>query len=214
MLGERAGQLGRRLGEAARARGVAAAIAPAAPDLRWLAGLVDVPVLAQHVDPLDAGPATGYTPAEAIAAAGAVGSLVNHSEHPLSDVEVGRAVQRLVALGLVPVVCARDLDVAAELAQFRPPYLAVEPPELIGGPVSVSSARPELLSGAVEVVHAVSPGTAVLCGAGIRSGADVRRALELGTDGVLVASAVTLARDPAAALRELLSGFPEGSARS
>ena len=188
--------------------GVRAAIAPAAPDLGTLSHRLTVPVLAQHVDPIDPGASTGFTPPEALAAAGVAGSLVNHSEHPLSQLEVGRAVQHLTALGLVAVVCARDIDVAAELARFRPPYLAVEPPELIGGPVSVSSARPEVIRGAGEVVHAVAPATAVLCGAGVRTAEDVRRALELGSDGILVASAVTLARKPSAAIDTLLRGFP------
>jgi triosephosphate isomerase len=45
----------------------------------------------------------------------------------------------------------------------------------------------------------------VLCGAGVNSGEDVATALKLGADGVLLASAVTKASDPAAVLANLLS---------
>jgi triosephosphate isomerase (TIM) len=183
------------------------AIAPAAPDLARICASVAIPVLAQHVDPLDAGPFTGFVPPEAVRAAGAWGSLVNHSEHPIPAVDVRDAVRRLGALGLAAVVCARDVAAARRLARSRPPYLAVEPPELIGGDRAVSTARPEVVSGSVNAVRSVAPGTLVLCGAGVHDRRDVKRAIELGSSGVLVASAVTRAANPKAAIEELLAGF-------
>jgi triosephosphate isomerase len=183
------------------------AIAPAMTDLAAVAGSVAIPVLAQHVDPIDPGPTTGFVPVPAIVAAGARGSLVNHAEHPLSGRAIAATTHRLGEAGLAAVVCARDSRVAGRLAAFRPPYLAIEPPELIGGDRAVSTAKPGVLVAGVSAVHAVSPSTRVLCGAGVRGRGDVRRALELGTEGILVASAVALARRPRAAIDELLAGF-------
>ena len=208
------GQLGRAsersariLEEAGAAAGVAVAVAPATPDLGRVAAAVSIPVLAQHVDVVSAGAFTGFVPPEAVRASGAWGSLVNHSEHPVPVRRIDETVQRLRALGLSAVVCARDVPVAARLARARPPYLAVEPPELIGGDRAVSTARPEVISGSVDAVHRVAPGTRVLCGAGVHDRHDVHRALELGSVGVLVSSAVARAPDPKAAIDELLSGF-------
>ena len=206
-LGAGAERTARLLEEVGKAAGVAVAIAPPMPDLGRVAAAVAIPVLAQHVDPLDAGPFTGFVPPEAIRAAGGWGSLVNHSEHPVTNVDARDAVRRLSALGLVSVVCARDVLAARRLARAHPLYIAVEPPELIGGDRAVSTARPEVVSGSVEAVHAVAPGTRVLCGAGVHDRRDVRRAIELGSAGVLVASAVTRSADPRAALEELLAGF-------
>jgi triosephosphate isomerase len=45
----------------------------------------------------------------------------------------------------------------------------------------------------------------VLCGAGVKTGKDVRRALELGAKGVLLASGVVKAKDPRKALQDLVS---------
>jgi len=191
----------------ARELGVAAAVAPPLPDLSRVATSVSIPVLAQHVDPGEGGARTGFTPVEAIAAAGGKGSLVNHSERPLPFPLIEEAVRRLAERSLIAVVCAPDVASARHLATTRPPYLAIEPPELIGGDRAVSSARPEVVSEGVREVHAVSPTTRVLCGAGIHDRRDVARALELGTDGVLVASAVTRAPDVERAIRELLSGY-------
>jgi triosephosphate isomerase len=110
------------------------------------------------------------------------------------------------------VVCAKDVDDARRLARYRPAYLAVEPPELIGGDRSVATAQPEVIRDAVRAVREVSPTTSVLCGAGVHDRNDVRIALELGAVGVLVASAVTRVADCDEAIGELLAGYPSRSA--
>jgi len=206
-LGSGAERLARTLEEEGRAAGVAVAIAPAAPDIGRIAAAVSIPVLAQHVDAVDVGPRTGFVPPEAVQRAGGWGSLVNHSEHPLAPTAITATVERLEGLNLVAVVCARDVRTARRVAETRPAYIAVEPPELIGGNRSVSTARPELVTRAVSAAHREAPGTWVLCGAGVHDRDDVAKALELGSEGVLVASAVTLAHDPKAAIAELLAGY-------
>ena len=55
------------------------------------------------------------------------------------------------------------------------------------------------------MVKAANPSVRGLCGAGVKNGADVAKALELGTEGVLLASGVTKADDPIAVLRDLVS---------
>jgi triosephosphate isomerase (TIM) len=191
-----------------RASGIAGAIAPAAPDLGTLAQRLGIAVVAQHADPFEAGPHTGYVVPEAIVSVGGRGSLLNHSERPLPASTIAVTLQRLEAVGLTAILCASDVAQSRELASFSPQYLAVEPPELIGGTRSVSTAKPSVVSGTVAAVREVSPGTSVLCGAGIHNREDVRRAFELGTEGILVSSAVARASDPARAIDELLAGFP------
>jgi triosephosphate isomerase (TIM) len=200
--------MGQALDEALRASGVAGAIAPATPDLGVLARALRIPVLAQHADAAEAGAHTGYIVPEAIAAAGGRGSIVNHSEHPLALPEIAAVLERLSALGLEAILCARDVEDSRRVAHLHPQYLAVEPPELIGGTLSVSTAQPTVVSGTVTAVREVWPATHVLCGAGIHNRVDVQRAFELGAEGILVSSAVTRAADPAQAIAELLAGFP------
>ena len=206
-IGEGAVRVAKVLESVGLELGVATAVAPPMPDLAHVAASVSIPVIAQHVDPGESGARTGFVPVAAVEAAGARGSLVNHSEHPMEIVHIEETVRRLTERKLVAVVCAADVGPAARLAQTHPPYLAVEPPELIGGDRAVSTARPEVVSGTVSAVRAVSPSTRVLCGAGVHDRRDVARALELGAEGVLVASAVTRAPDAERAIRELLAGF-------
>ncbi len=212
-IGTGAREMGRTLAQFSKMTGVSVAIAPTPPLVGLLASELTIPVLAQHADPFEAGARTGHVPPAAVRASGAVGSLVNHSEHRLPRDAIAAVVRLLEAEGLTAVVCAGDVAESRELAALcKPPYLAVEPPELIGGDVSVSRAKPEVIRATVEAVHQVSPATRVLCGAGIKNAEDVRRSLELGAEGVLVASAVANARDPPAAIQELLGGFPSAPA--
>ncbi len=213
VLGPRAIAFARELERAGRAAGVAVAVAPPTPQLETVAGGVRIPVLAQHVDAGLAGPSTGFVPVRSIVAAGARGSLVNHSEHPVAPDAARAAVAELGAVGLSAVVCAPTPRAARNLAAAKPPYVAIEPPELIGGRRAVSTARPAVIGEGVRAVRAVSPRTRVLCGAGIHDRDDVRRALELGAEGVLVASAVALAPRPRRVLQDLLAGFDERPSR-
>lgn len=189
--------------------GVPVALAPPLAELAPLARrkAVPLPLYAQHCDPHAPGAATGWVTAEALAAAGAVGSLVNHAEHKVPHGQVAATVARLHAAGLSSLVCADSLAEARALAALKPRLLAIEPPELIGGDVSVTSADPAIVRDAAKAVKAVSPRTKVLCGAGVKTGEDVAAALRLGAHGVLLASGVVKAKDPLAALRGLAAGL-------
>jgi triosephosphate isomerase len=185
--------------------GAVIGVAPSYMDLHPIAQHFEIPVYAQHVDGVAQGAFTGHVTAPALRQAGAAGSLVNHSERRLTIAGVEAAVSALRGEGLTSVLCTNNEATSAAGAAFGPDYVAIEPPELIGSGVSVSKANPAIIERSVAAVHGVNPKVKVLTGAGIQSGECVKIALELGTDGVLLASSVVKAADPAAALRELVS---------
>ena len=74
-----------------------------------------------------------------------------------------------------PVCRAADVEEAKALAKLNPTYIAVEPPELIGGDISVTTADPAIVSDTVAAVKSVQPKVRVLCGAGVKSGKTWRR---------------------------------------
>jgi triosephosphate isomerase len=204
----RAAALYRACNQAARSTGADIALAPPLGELAALARRDgEVVLLAQHVDPHHMGAATGWVTVEAIQAAGAVGSIVNHAEHKVPHAQVAATIARLDKAKLIPLVCADSLAEVEALARLRPRMLAIEPPALIGGNISVTTADPAIVSDAVRAVRRISPRTKVLCGAGVKNGEDVATALRLGAYGVLLASGVVKARNPGAVLRELASGL-------
>ncbi|MCI0503429.1 triose-phosphate isomerase [Candidatus Micrarchaeota archaeon] len=165
-------------------------------------------VFAQHADPEPAGAHTGAINAEMIKAAKARGSLVNHSEKRVADPSrIKATIDRLHEQHLESLVCAATTKEAAGIASFSPTYIAVEPPELIGSGISVSKARPEIVINSVKAVTEVNHNVKVLCGAGVSNAEDARKALELGAEGVLLASAFVKAKDPKAFLSGLASAF-------
>jgi triosephosphate isomerase len=176
--------------------GVCVGVAPQYVDIAIIAGKVNVPVFAQHIDPIPYGSFTGHVLPESVKYAGAVGTLINHSEKRLKLADIDAAITRAHEVGLISVVCTNNTPVSASAAALKPEMIAVEPPELIGTGIPVSKARPEVVTGTVEAVKRINPKVTVLCGAGITSGDDVAAAIKLGTEGVLVASGIVKAKDP------------------
>lgn len=172
-----------------------AAVCAAAPNLE---------VWTQHLDPIGWGSNTGWLHPETAISRGASGTIINHAEHKVEHSHVKSLLNQLPSE--FPVcACAADIEEAKALATLSPDFIAVEPPELIGGDISVTSADPGIVSGTAEAVKAANHHVRVLCGAGVKNGADVAKALELGTEGVLLASGVTKADDPRAVLSDLVS---------
>jgi triosephosphate isomerase len=182
--------------------GVSMAVAPQLADLATVAKTVGIPVLAQHVDPIEPGGFTGHVLAESVKEAGAVGALVNHSERRLKLSDIDEVVRLTRKKGLISCVCANNPSVSVAVATLRPDIIAIEPPELIGTGIPVSKAKPEVITSTVELVRKVNSDVVILCGAGISHGEDVVAALKLGTQGVLVASGIVKAKNPYAVMRE------------
>jgi len=180
--------------------GVAVGIAPQYVDIAPIAQAVSIPVFAQHIDPVTHGSFTGHVLPESVKEAGAVGTLINHSERRLKLADIDAAITRAQQVDLVTVICSNNSTVSAAVAALKPNMVAVEPPELIGTGIPVSKAKPEIVSSTVDLVKRVNPEVIILCGAGITTGEDVAAALKLGTQGVLVASGIVKAKDPYKAL--------------
>ena len=167
------------------------------------AGFPELLLWAQHTDAAALGSCTGQLPAPFLAQAGARGTLLNHSERRFEHAEdLQKAHQFAKEAGLNTCVCAESADeIGRFAAEIKPDLLAFEPPELIGGTVSVTT-RPQAISAALSQ----SGGVPLLVGAGVKTAQDTQVARELGAAGVLLASGVTSAADPAAALRQLAQG--------
>lgn len=208
-LGKKSVSLAEDVMEAGDEKDIHVGVSPQYADLYRVTSQVDVPVFAQHVDDLEPGRGTGYLLPEAAKKAGSVGSLVNHSERRLEKEEIGKRVERLKEIDMTSVVCAEDPDAAAEVAEFSPDMVAVEPPELIGTGRSVSQVKPDVIEKTVDKVHNVDPDVHVLCGAGVSNKEDVKIALELGAEGILIASAVVKADDSKEKMLNLADGALE-----
>ncbi len=180
-------------------------VCPQPCDIRMLSENTKVPLLAQHIDPVEPGSNTGRLLLETMKSAGAQGTLINHSERRLKFSAVDRIVARCKENELKTIICANNPDVSASAAALGPDFVAYEPPELIGGDISVSDAKPELVEKAVEKVKKVDPDVGVLCGAGVKNGEDVKSALDLGTEGVLLASGLVKAENKKEVIKDLES---------
>ena len=205
--GKNALKLAKICNKVSKETGKAIAISVQALDLKEISKNVEISVLSQHIDGEDFGAKTGHVLPNAVILAGGVGSLLNHSEDQYSFEELKKASDKMKELGLVRVICANTPKKAAEVAKLSPEFIAIEPPELIGTLVSVSKVNPRVITDTIEIVKKVDPKIKVLCGAGVATKEDVKKAIELGSSGILIATAIVKAKNPEKILKEMVSEF-------
>ena len=194
--GKKAIELAQIAEKAAKETGANIIVVPQFADIAKVAETVDIPVFAQHIDPIKPGNCTGHILAESVKEAGAVGTLINHSEMQLRLADVDAVVRLALEKDLLSCVCTSNPSISAAVAYLNPDIISIEPPELIGTGVAVSKAHPEDVTNTIRLVRKVNEKAIILCGAGISHGEDVAAALKLGTQGVLVASGIVKAKDP------------------
>ncbi len=163
-------------------------------------------IFAQHVDAFEPGAHTGAVLPEALVNLRIKGSLINHSERRCPDL-VQATVKRMKDAKLESLVCAESPEECTKFARFRPSFIAVEPPELIGSGKSISKKQPDVITESLNRVHKISTEIPLLVGAGVSTAKDVEVALALGATGVLLASAFVKAPEPVKFLEDLAKPF-------
>jgi len=191
--------------KAQRATGIAVFLCVEAADIRTVAQAVDLPVWAQHIDPVKPQRATGFITAYQVFRAGAKGTLLNHSEHPLAFAQLKLAVQLAKDEGLKTLVFVKNLDLARQAGSLEPEYLALEEPSLISSGKAMVEVAEEKEK--VQAFFKLNLDSLLLIGAGISCRQDVVESVRLGAKGVVVSSAVVLADDPQKVVEDLALGF-------
>ena len=198
-----------RLAEAAervsKKLGVEIIVCPPGPMLSAVSTAVRIPVFSQAVQESRTEQSTGAVVPEAVKAAGARGTILNHSENRADEKVVKRLAPRLEAMGLEVCLCVNSVAEATRYATLGTSFLAIEPPELIGSGRAVSTAKPFIVEGTVSSARRAGYKGRILCGAGIVGRGDVQRALELGADGMLVASGIVKSDNWARKISEIAS---------
>ena len=203
--GENALELARALKSASEESGITMVAAPQAADIYRIQDQISLPIFAQHIDPITPGGHTGSNLIETLIEAGISGSLINHSENRMKLADIDEVIQLCKQNDIESCVCTNNIATSKAIATFSPDAVAVEPPELIGTGIPVSQAQPEVVEDSVKGVKSINKKIKVLCGAGISTGDDMKDAMDLGADGVLLASGIVKAENPKEALLDLVS---------
>lgn len=199
--------LAKQAEKASKETGVQIAISPQFVDIGPIASEVEIPIFSQHIDAIKPGSHTGHILAASIKEAGAIGSLINHSEKQLKLSDIDSIINITKKINLISCVCVNNPNVSSAVSALNPDIVSIEPPELIGTGVAVSKAQPEIVTNTVKLVKKINDKPVILCGAGISKPEDVSVAIKLGTKGILVASAVVKAKNP----YELLCKFAKAA---
>ncbi len=198
--------------EVSKETGVDVIVAPPFTMLKETKDLVKT--IAQGVDEVDPGAFTAHITWFELKQSGVAGTLLNHSEERYSYSKGGeiaydklqQAIEKCKAAGLETYVCVENLEEARKVAAMEPTAVAYEPPELIGGNISVTSAHPDIVKEFSDLIKENSS-SLPLIGAGVKRAEDAKKSVELGAGGVLVASGIVLANGFKAEIRDLASAM-------
>ena len=196
--GIKALELAHDLESAASESGVTMVAAPQAADIYRISQEASLPIFAP-------GGHTGSNLINTLIDAGVSGSLINHSEQRMKLADIAEVVGLCAENDIESCVCTNNIETSKAVAALAPTAVAVEPPELIGTGIPVSQAQPEVVEDTVKEVKSINKDVKVLCGAGITTGDDMKAAMDLGADGVLLASGIIKAESPKDALLDLVS---------
>ncbi len=198
-------ELAHDLESAASESGITMVAAPQAADIYRISEETSIPIFAQHIDAISPGGHTGSNLINTLIEAGISGTLINHSENRMKLADIAEVVKLCKENNIESCVCTNNIETSKAIAALGPVAVAVEPPELIGTGIPVSQAQPEVVENSVKEVKAINKKVKVLCGAGITTGDDMKAAMDLGADGVLLASGIVKAENPKEALLDLVS---------
>jgi len=151
-------------------------------DIRRINQQLGVQVWAQHLDPIDPDRHSGWLSPYSAKLAGAAGTVINHAEHEIDFDTITKTIAK-----------CQDYDLKT---------LVITRPDLIGSQTAMIEAEPENIKKVIDMAS-----MPVIIGAGIQTGEHVKKTVQLGGAGVILASAVVKAQDPESALRDLASGF-------
>lgn len=174
-------------------------------DLAQVAKSIKSPVWVQHIDPVKCGKNTGKVTALSVSQWGAKGTLINHSEFPLNEVQIAEVVDLAKLRKLRMMVLVKDLKLAKFADKLKPQFIGFEEPDLIGGKIAIveSEKMCKKIKEFVKLLKHAKPAV----GAGINKKSDVEKSVELGAKGILVASSVVLSPNPEKVLLDLASAF-------
>lgn len=181
-----------------------AIVAVSAIDIEMIKSKTKLTVIAQHADPQDSNRATGYNTLKALKDAGAKGTLINHSEHPVTISDIFKTLILSKKLKIKGIVCTSNLRGMKSILNYRKikPYaIAFEDSKLIGTGKSITKYESEDIKKFVAIMKKTN--IIPLCGAGISKAEDVQQAYKLGCKGVLIASTIANAKNPIPLLKEL-----------
>lgn len=164
-----------------------------------------LPVFAQHIDPVEPGKNTGFTTWMAIKENGAIGVILNHSEHRIGMENIKKTLEICQRENLETLVCVENTSEALEIDKYNPDMIALEDPVLIGGDVSIVKNE----AGKIKVQEFIAQNLKAKClvGAGVKNQEDIRVSLSIGASGVLLASGIAKATNPREILEDLCQGF-------
>lgn len=176
--------------------------------------LVDLPTIAketnnliitaQHMDSLKPGRGMGHVLPEALGHVGIKAVVLNHAEKPLTIAELDATIKRAKEVGLATIVCSDTVEQCRAIAELNPDVMICEPDSLIG---TGNSSNEDYIKSTTAAVRSINPNILIMQAAGVSTGQDVEKIMQLGADGTGGTSGIIKAPSWEAKIAEMMSAL-------
>ncbi|URW91778.1 triose-phosphate isomerase [Lacticaseibacillus paracasei] len=161
-------------------------------------------ITAQHMDAITPGRGMGHVLPEALRDAGVQAVVLNHAENPLEIGVLDKTIHRAREVGLMSIICSDTPSESRAIASLHPTMMICEPSSLIG---TGSISNDDYIKATNEEVRQVDSEVLIMQAAGVSTGEDVKKVLELGADGTGGTSGIINAPDWRVKLEEMMSAM-------
>lgn len=203
-FGNKGVNLGKIIKKVADESGERIIIAASALDSFRLHEATGAEIWLQNIDEFYEGRGTGWISFKQAQELGINGSLLNHSEHKISQGKVKKILKNKPDSFEIALCVSSLGQISKWAAKSRADYLMYEPPSLIASPdKSVATDQ----SASIKNALLASPKIPLIVGAGIKNKEDIKICSKLGVNSIALSSAFVHSSDPEAFLKQLISGF-------
>lgn len=161
-------------------------------------------VTSQSADGNGLGRGMGRTLLESLKFIGVGATFLNHMEAPISFNDLISTIERAKELEIVTIVCADTIEQAKSIAYLKPDIILCEQNKLIG---TGQTSNEQYIIETTSAIKKIDENILVMQGAGITTGNDVAKYINLNADGTGISSVITSSSNKKELLKEILSGL-------
>ena len=156
----------------------------------------------QSCDEFDFGAYTGKIPIHFLSEYKIRGTLINHSENKISFDKIKTTIEKAKKMKIKTIICCSTFNEFKKIEKLKPNFIAYEPKNLIGGDISVSTSKPQIIQKITNYSN-----VDILVGAGVKTKEDIEKSIKLKAKGILASSGIVLAKNKSKTIKDFIDSF-------
>jgi triosephosphate isomerase len=207
VFGEKGMQIAKIAEKISENLGITIVLCPPIVYLAKCAEIFNIPVFSQRVDNIKNGNITGKVSVDMLTESGASGSLINHTDNLMNLDNLETVIRLSRTLRLFTTVCTSNEAISAAVTKLDPNAIAFESNEFNKTDRSEAKFNKEFIENHVKRIRMENPRITPIYATDVYPQNNLKKAIELGIEGILIESTLIKAKDPYESLNGIAKCF-------